>query len=273
MISKLKEMGITKVVADSSGNAGSSIAGYAAKAGIKCKVYCPAHVSEGKLVQIRAYGAQLVKVEGTRADTAVAVQVEAKRVYYASQNWSPFFREGMKTLAFEICEQLGWKVPDAVLCPAGYSGIYLGLYRGFRELADHGIIKRIPRLVGIQSEAIPPLYQAFLKGADDVDEVPSAETLAEGIACIKPVRGKEILEIARSTGGCFEVVSEREIVAGWKELAQKGIYVEPTSAVVIRAVDRLLKKKFLSRKDQVVLILTGIGLKATDKLAEFVRVP
>ena len=214
MISKLKEMGITKVVADSSGNAGSSIAGYAAQAGIKCKIYCPAHVSEGKLVQMRAYGAQLVKVQGSRADTALAVQKEAKKVYYASHNWSPFFREGMKTLAFEICEQLAWKVPDAVLCPTGYSGIYLGLYRGFRELVDQGIIKRIPKMVGIQSKVIPPIYQAFWRGADEVDEVPSLETLAEGIACTKPVRGKEILGIARSTGGCFEVVSEREIMEG-----------------------------------------------------------
>lgn len=271
MISKAKELSIRKVVADSSGNAGSSIAGYAAKAGIGCMIYCPAHASEGKLVQIRAYGAQLVKVSGTRADTAAAAQEEAKRTYYASQNWNPFFLEGIKTLAFEICEQLDWKIPDAVICPTGYSGIYLGLYYGFKELRDQGIVKKVPRLIGVQAETIPPIYQAFSRGAKEVEAVPSAETLAEGINCIKPIRGKEILEVSRSTGGCFEIASEKEIVEGWKELAQRGIYVEPTSAVVVRAMDHLVLKGLLNRRDQIVLILTGIGLKATEKLAAFVE--
>jgi len=271
LISKLKELGVTSCIADSSGNAGASIAAYAARAGIQCKIYCPAYTSEGKLVQIRAYGAQLVKVPGTRADTAAAVQNEAKKVYYASHNWNPFFSEGIKTMAFEIGEQLGWKIPDAILCPAGYGGIYIGLYQGFKELVSHGMINKIPRLIGIQSEAVSPIYQAFYRKAGKVEEVPSQTTLAEGIACVKPVRGKRILEIAQETGGCFEIVSEKEIMDGWKDLARRGIYVEPTSAVVVKAIDRLHRKGLLNSEESIVLILTGIGLKATDTLGKYVN--
>lgn len=271
LISKLKELGISSCVADSSGNAGASVAAYAAKAGIECLIYCPAHVSEGKLVQIRAYGAQLTKIPGTRAETATAVQEQAKKTYYASQNWNPLFLEGVKTLAFEICEQLDWKVPDAVLCPTGYGGIYIGLYRGFKELVDQGIVNRIPRLIGIQSKAISPIYQAFCRKATDVDEVSPEITLAEGIGCVRPIKGKEILEIARLTRGGFEIVSEREISEGWKELNRQGIYVEPTSAVVVKAIDRLVHKGLLNREENIVLILTGSGLKATEKLAKYVK--
>ena len=270
LISKLKELGVTSCIADSSGNAGASIAAYSARAGIQCKIYCPAYTSEGKLVQIRAYGAQLVRVPGTRADTAEAVQEEAKKVYYASHNWNPFFSAGVKTMAFEICEQMGWNVPDAVLCPTGYSGIYIGLYDGFKELVRHGVIDKIPRLIGIQSEAVSPIYQAFSRKAGEVAEVPSRTTLAEGIACVHPVRGKRILEIAQETRGCFEIVSEKEIMEGWKELARRGIYVEPTSAVVVRAIDRLQQKALLNSQESIVLILTGIGLKATETLSKYV---
>jgi len=174
-------------------------------------------------------------------------------------------------MAFEIGEQLGWKIPDAILCPTGYSGIYIGLYYGFKELVNHGVINKIPRLIGIQSEAVSPIYQAFSQKAKEVEEVPSKTTLAEGIACVKPVRGKRILEIAQETGGCFEIVSEKEIMEGWEDLARRGIYVEPTSAVVVKAIDRLHRKGLLNSEESIVLILTGIGLKATDTLGKYVN--
>ena len=165
---------------------------------------------------------------------------------------------------------MGWRVPDIALCPAGYSGIYIGLYYGFKELVDNKIVVRIPRLIGIQSQAISPIYQAFSRQANDVTEVPSNKTLAEGIGCVKPIRGKEILEIAYSTGACFEVVLEEEIIDGWKDLSRQGIYVEPTSAVVVRALDRLAEKGLLGNHENIVLILTGIGLKATETLGRYV---
>ena len=219
---------------------------------------------------MKAYGAQVTKIPGSRADTTVAVQQEAKRCceesrssYYSPQTWNPFFLEGIKTLSFEISEQLGWDVPDAVICPVGYGTTYLGLYRGFAELLEQGIVEKHPRLIGIQAEAIAPIYEAFSRKAVEVDEVSRKETMAEGIACVRPNRGKEILEIARVTEGCFEIVSEGEIIEGWRELNRQGIYVEPTSAVVVRAIDRLKHRGLLERGENIVLILTGSGLKST----------
>lgn len=272
MSSKLKEVGVSSCIADSSGNAGSSIAAYTTKAGVLCKIFCPESTSEGKLIQIKAYGAELVKVPGNRSDTAAAVQREAETYYYASQNWNPFYLEGIKTLAFEICEQMDWCVPDAILCPVGYGGIYIGLYHGFSWLVETGIVSRYPRLIGIQTEAVSPVFQAFYSNAENVEEVPPGDTMAEGVACTKPVRGKKLLEIARETNGGFETVSEKDIIEGWRELNQQGLYVEPTSAVVIKALDRLILKNLIARTDAIVLILTGTGLKATEKLAKYVGV-
>jgi threonine synthase len=221
------------------------------------------------LVQIGAYGAQLVKIPGTRAETGVAVQEEAKRRYYASPNWNPFFVEGVKTLTFEICEQLTWQVPDVILCPTGYAGIQIGLYHGFQELVEMGIINATPRIFGIQSEAISPIYQAFCREDSEIEEVPPKATLAEGIGCVRPIKQKQILEIAQVTKGCFEIVSEGEIIEGWRELNRQGIYVEPTSAVVVRAIDRLERKGLLGHHEKIVLILTGSGLKATDKMGKY----
>ena len=277
-VSKMKELGISRYLGESSGNAGASLAAYTARAGIECRMYCPATTSGGKLVQMKAYGAQVTKIPGSRADTSAAVQEEAKRCseeatgcYYSPQTWNPFFFEGMKTLGFEICEQLDWKAPDAIICPVGYGTTYLGLYQGFNELLEQGIVKSLPRLIGIQAEAIPPIYEAFTRNAVEVDEVSRKETMAEGIACVRPNRGREILEIARLTEGCFEIVSEKEIIEGWRELNRQGIYVEPTSAVVVRAMDRLKHRGLLERGENIVLILTGSGLKATEKLGGYVN--
>lgn len=277
-VSKMKELGISQYLGESSGNAGASLAAYTTRAGIECRMFCPATISEGKLIQMKAYGAQVTKIPGSRADTTVAVQQEAKRCYeeskssyYSPQTWNPFFLEGIKTLSFEISEQLGWDVPDAVICPVGYGTTYLGLYRGFTELLEQGIVEKHPRLIGIQAEAIAPIYEAFSRKAVEVDEVPRNETMAEGIACVRPNRGKEILEIAGVTEGCFEIVSEGEIIEGWRELNRQGIYVEPTSAVVVRAMDRLKHRGLLEKGENIVLILTGSGLKATEKLGGYVN--
>ena len=115
----------------------------------------------------------------------------------------------------------------------------------FKELVRHGVTDKIPRLIRIQSEAVSPIYQAFSRKAGEVAEVPSRTTLAEGIACVHPVRGKRIPEIAQGTRGCFEIVSEKEIIEGWKELARRGIYVESTSAVGVRAIDRLQQEALI----------------------------
>ncbi|MEM9982561.1 MAG: pyridoxal-phosphate dependent enzyme, partial [Bacteroidota bacterium] len=133
MISKVKELGIDKVVQDSSGNAGASVAAYCAKAGIACDIYAPKCTSQAKLTQIKMYGATLHLIDGTREDTAQAALEAAQKSYYASHCWNPYFFQGTKTFAFEIAEQMGWKAPDTVILPAGNGTLLIGAYIGFRE--------------------------------------------------------------------------------------------------------------------------------------------
>ncbi|MDE0299987.1 MAG: threonine synthase [Candidatus Poribacteria bacterium] len=266
LLSKLVELDVREVVEDSSGNAGAAVAAYSARAGIGCTIYCPASTSKGKLAQIGVYGGRLKLIKGNRAATTEAVLEAAETTYYASHNWNPFFLEGTKTVAFEIAEQLGWSAPDHVICPIGFGSVYLGLYIGFGELYAGGIVEKMPRLLGVQSAACSPIYTAYSENRRVKRTPQRYETLAEGIAAEYPIRGEMILEAQRETDGAFTVVSEEDIVAGIKVLAARGVYVEPTSAAVVKAFDRFVEERVIGRGDTVVSILTGSGLKATEKL-------
>ncbi|MCJ7747214.1 MAG: threonine synthase [Desulfobacterales bacterium] len=264
LVSKLRELGIRKVVEDSSGNAGSAIAAYCARAGIGCEIYVPESTSSGKLVQIQAYGATVKKVEGSREKTAEVAMEVASKIYYASHCWNPFFLHGTKTFAFEIWEQIGWKAPDALVLPVGHGTLFLGAYIGFKELEDAGKVERIPRLVGIQSAACAPLYQAFKKGWKENFPIEKKETMAEGIAIANPVRGRQILEAIRETGGEVLAVTEKEIGVALKEMSRKGHFIEPTSAATIAGLKKYLSQK--KQKEIVVSTLTGMGLKSVGKV-------
>ena len=264
LASKLRELGIRKVIEDSSGNAGSAIAAYCARAGIECEIYVPESTSSGKLVQIQAYGATVKKVEGSREKTAEVAMEAASKIYYASHCWNPFFLHGTKTFAFEIWEQIGWKAPDALVLPVGHGTLFLGAYIGFKELEDAGKVERIPRLVGIQSAACAPLYQAFKKGWKENFPIEKKETMAEGIAIANPARGRQILEAIRETGGEVLAVTEKEIGVALKEMSRKGHFIEPTSAATIAGLKKYLSQK--KQKEIVVSTLTGMGLKSVGKV-------
>ena len=267
LLSKVKELGVQEVVEDSSGNAGAAIAAYSAKAGIDCTIYCPSSTSKGKLAQISMYGAKLKLIEGNRAATTQAVLEAAATTYYASHNWNPFFLEGTKTLAFEIAEQLGWQAPDHIICPIGFGSVYMGLFMGFGELRSQGIITKLPRLLGVQSAACCPVYQAYSENRSQIERSPQTyETLAEGITSEAPIRGDTIMRALHETNGAITTVDEAEIEFGIKALASKGIYVEPTSAVIVKAFDKFVESGVIRTGDIIVSILTGSGLKATDKL-------
>lgn len=267
LLSKIRELGVGKIVEDSSGNAGAAIAAYSARAGIDCTIHCPASTSKGKLAQIALCGAKLRLIDGNRAATTQAVLQAAGTTYYASHNWNPFFLEGIKTVAFEIVEQLGWKVPDQVICPVGYGSIYVGLYIGFRELYNQKIISNLPCLLGVQSAACHPIYKAYAENKEQIERFPQTqETLAEGITSELPIRVQRILEAISETNGAFTIVDDEEIKDGIKILAGKGIFVEPTSAVIVEAFNKFVEGGIIREGDLTVSILTGSGLKAVDKL-------
>ena len=265
LMSQVKALGIEHVVQDSSGNAGSSIANYAALAGISCRIFVPEGTSSGKLAQIRLFGAELIKVPGSREETARVALNVAESTYYASHVWNPFFFQGTKTFAYEVCEQLGWKAPDTVILPAGNGTLLLGAFIGFRELKNAGIIQHFPKLIGIQAAHCAPLAEAFANNLTEISPFEKKDTLAEGISIANPTRASQMLKYVRESQGGFLTVEEEEIKEALKELGQKGFYIEPTSAAVFAGVKKYINQ-MAEADEQVVSVLTGNGLKSTDKI-------
>jgi threonine synthase len=159
---------------------------------------------------------------------------------------------------------MDWRAPDTLVLPIGHGTLFLGAYIGFKELKTAGMIKRIPKMVGIQSASCAPLYQAFKKGWRETRPIEKEETIAEGIAIAEPVRGRQILEAIRETGGEVLAVTEKEIKVALKEMGRKGHFIEPTSSATIAGLKKYLRKK--RQNETVVSTLTGMGLKSAGKM-------
>jgi len=265
MVSVLRSLGAKRLADDSSGNAGAALAAYAAAAGLSARLFVPAYASGPKVRQIEAYGAELVRVPGPRPEAAMAARkacTEADFVY-ASHNLSPYFVAGLTTLAFEIAKDLGWRALDHVVVPVGGGGLFLGLFYGFSLLVRLGWVEKIPRLHVAQPEACAPIVLAWERGSAEPLEVEPKGTVAEGTRIPRPERGREVLWALRAAGGAAVTVPEEEIRRAQKELAQEGLYVEPTAALAPAAIPKLLACGLLSPGQTVVVPLTGFGLKAS----------
>jgi threonine synthase len=264
LMSKVKELGISRVVEDSSGNAGCAIAAYCALGGIRSEIYVPENTSPAKLAQIESYGAVLKKIPGSREDTARAVWEAAQKDYYASHSWNVYFFHGTKTFAFEVWEQLEWKAPDTLILPVGNGTLLLGAFIGFNELLEAGMIREIPKIVGVQSAHCAPLAKAFRERLKDIPKVHPQDTLAEGIAIAEPVRGRQTLEAVKESGGSFLSVNDGEVKKSLRFASQKGFYLEPTAAATLAGVFQYLRNS--DPEEIVVSVFTGHGLKATEKI-------
>jgi threonine synthase len=272
MINHLLEVGVGPIHEDSSGNAGASLATYAAVVGIPCRIYVPAAAPRGKLVQIAANGADLNAVPGTRQDVADAALAAAGESFYASHNWQPFFIEGTKTLAFELWEQLGFRVPDNVLVPTGYGSNILGLDRGFDELEKSGELAARPRLFAVQAANCAAFAAAWAAEQDRFVPFAAKPTVADGIAAPKPVRIGEVLRALRRSKGGVVAVAEEEIAPALVALGRLGLFVEPTAATAAAALTRLLADGTIGANQTTVVVLTGSGLKAVDRIAELLGI-
>src|SRR5205809_4063163 len=211
MLNHLLAVGVGPIHEDSSGNAGSSLATYAAAAGLPCRIYVPATAPRGKVVQIAASGAEVRAIPGNRQAVTEAALAGSSESFYASHNWHPFFIEGTKTLAYELWEQLGFAVPDNILVPTGYGSNILGLTRGFDELTRRGEIARRPRLFAVQAENCAAFAAAWASGAADCVKFTPGSTVADGIATVKPVRSREVLSALRRSGGGVAAAPEDDI--------------------------------------------------------------
>lgn len=270
MISALRQQGVARLLEDSSGNGGAAIAAYAAAGGIRAKILVPAATSPAKTVQMRACGAEIELVPGTRQATADEAVRQAETIFYASHNWQAFFLQGTKTLAYELWEDLGFQAPDNVVIPTGAGSNVLGLDIGFGELLRRGEIARLPRLFAAQPANCAPIVAGFTAGAANFLPIEPQPTIGEGTAIAQPVRGREVLAAIRRSGGAAVAVSEEEIVSAVRGLASAGLYAEPTSAVAAAALSGLLGQGAIGPKETTVVLLTGGGLKATQRWGELV---
>jgi threonine synthase len=264
------QLRVGKAMVDSSGNAGTAAAAYFARAGIDCEVLVPASTSPEKLAQIRAHGAELTLVPGSRADAAEAAAQIADRpgVFYASHVYHPYFMHGVKAYGYEIWCQNGNSLPSVVLVPVGNGTLLLGCYLAFSELVAAGRADRLPALVAVQAAGCAPLAAAW-QGLDYNDYTP-APTVAEGIAITAPPRADQILAAVQESGGTIVAVDDDAVIDGRRALAQReGLFVEPTAAVCYAAAAGAANRtgpgwqlvRDLLANGDVVIPLCGAGLK------------
>lgn len=263
LVGFIKSRGAKVLLEDSSGNAGASLAAYAAHGGLRARIYMPDSTSGPKRCQIGAYGAQIRETQGPRNKATeellsdLEMELNNVEVAYASHAFLPFNLPGYATIAYEMVEQIG-RVPGTIIVPVGQGGLLLGIARGFEALKLSGNANRLPVLVGVQARLCAPLWALASFGAAGLSLIVEEETLAEGLRIRHPVRGDTLLKVVSRFGGQFLAVEEKEILSGRDQLARRGFYVEPTSAVVWNGLEQIVD----SAADPIVVVLTGSGLKS-----------
>jgi len=262
LIAAALRYGVREVVEDSSGNAGSSVSAYAARAGMLAHIFAPASTPDAKTRQIEAYGARVHPVDGTREDTtAAAVEYYTERkLVYASHVKSPYFVEGTKSFAYEVFDQSHGEMPQHIVIPVGNGSLLLGVSRGFSELRRGGRVGPIPRLHAVQSIRVMPVVAAFHGRKSGARA--NRPTVAGGIAIGSPARLDEIVAALKDSDGTAVAVEDREILHWRDALAQQeGIYAEPTSAATFAGLARLVRQGIIRPNERVLAPVTGFGLK------------
>jgi len=276
-VSKAVEIGAERVVCASTGNTSASLAAYAAKAGLECIVVIPSEkVALGKLAQAIVHGARVVQLEGS-FDDALRVVLElaqSKTGLYLLNSINPYRLEGQKTLAYEVWDQLGGRVPDAVIVPVGNAGNISAIWKGFQDLNQLGLISDLPRMIGIQAEGASPIAEAFRRGLSKIDPVPNPETVATAIRIGSPASWKKALRAVRGSKGLVETVTDTEILEAQRLLARlEGIFVEPASASSVAGLKKLVEVGAVSRKEEVACVTTGHGLKDPEIIGRICEKP
>ncbi|MBM7366388.1 threonine synthase [Gordonia hydrophobica] len=271
MLSYLRSLGIGSVLEDSSGNGGSSVAGYGAAGGLRVQIFAPSSTSPSKIAQVRAYGADVHLVDGPREESQnAAIRQSGGDAFYASHNWQSFFLQGTKTLAYEMWEDLGFRAPDNVIVPVGAGSSLLGCWLGFRELVAAGQITSVPRLFAAQPLNCSPLDASFTAGTDRPVERIVRPTIAEGTSIARPLRLRQLVHALRGSEGVSVAVPEDQIVGALGELCRSGLFVEPTSATAAAAFSTLCATGVIAPSETTIVLLTGSGLKAAATVADVV---
>lgn len=264
------------ICCSSTGNAASSLAGNAAKLGLKSVIFVPKRAPLGKLVQLGIYGANIVKIDGDYKDTFIASKEVIDKFAFYNRNAAinPHLVEGKKTVSLEISEQLGFSDIDNVVVSVGDGCTIYGVYKGFYDLYNLGIIKKIPRIIGVQSAGCSPFYNAWIASSSlvETEENTIADSIAVGIPR-NPVKG---LKAISETNGMFITVTDKEILDAMSELGkEEGIFAEPAAAASYAGLVKGVREGKINRQESTVVIITGNGLKdqnnASKNIAEVIE--
>lgn len=271
-VSMARQLGLGRLAAPSAGNAASALAAYSAAAGIEAHIYLPADVPKANLIECRVFGAHVTLVDGLISDCArlVAERAPKEGWFDVSTCKEPYRVEGKKTMGYELAEQLGWKLPDAVFYPTGGGVGLIGMWKAFEEMEQLGWVEagRRPKMIVVQAEGCCPVVRAFESGADHVEFFQGAQTAAAGLRVPKPLADQLILDAVRQSGGTCVSVTDAEILEAVNEMsALEGIFAAPEGAACLPAYRKLMASGFLKPSDVVVLFNTGSGLKYLDVVA------
>jgi threonine synthase len=268
------ENNIPVISAASTGNAGTSMACLSAASGMKTIIFVPETAPRAKIVQLMIYGAKVFLVKGDYSQAFDLCEKVSKRQGWFNRNTgtNPYTREGKKTVSYEIWEQMEYACPDAVMVSVGDGNIISGVYKGFYDLYQAGLIRKIPRIIGVQAEKSAAISNAF-HGNGTLCRV-TATTIADSISAAFPSDGKAALAAVKKSKGTFVTLSDETILESIRTLAQtEGIFAEPSGAACVAGIKPLLEKKEIDPSDRVALIVTGNGLKDIDSAFKVTGIP
>jgi len=267
-VSKALEHGIRRVNCRAPGNLGASLAAYAAKAGIDCTLLISGRVDVGKLYQMIAYGANIEFAKDSDAKERFA----GKETLLITTN-SPYFLDGLKTTGYEICEELGWASPDRIIVPMGNGSHISMIWRGLKELCEIGLMKELrTKMCGVQVSGCAPIVKAYLENKKDVEPIEKVETDIVDIAVRAPTEGFLALESIKESKGTAVAVSDRDVLDAAKTLArEEGIFAEPAGASTIAGLKKLVDEGIVGNDEEVVCIITGMGLKDPRSARSFLE--
>lgn len=267
-ISKAKELNIEACIVPTAGNAGGALSAYCAKAGMKAIVVMPTHTPDAFKKECKAFGAEVILVDGLINDCAKMVaEIKKERDYFdVSTMKEPYRLEGKKTLGYEIAEQLNWVLPDVILYPAGGGTGLIGIWKAFNEMLAMGWVKHIPtRMIAVQAENCKPLVATFDGSQENAEAYIGKPTIANGLAVPRPFAERMMLKVLSQSDGLAIAISEEEIINSLKEIAvTEGMLVAPEGAALLSALKQLLKSKQIKPEEKVLLLNTGSAYKYLD---------
>ena len=264
-VSMAVELGVKKFAIPSAGNAASAMAAYAAAAGMEAHIFMPRDVPQANYIECKAFGANVTLVDGLISDCGkiVASRKDAEGWFDVSTLKEPYRIEGKKTMGYEVAEQFGWELPDAIFYPAGGGVGMIGMWKAFDEMETLGWIgSKRPKMIAVQAEGCAPIVKAFEEGKPRSDFWNEASTVASGLRVPKALGDFLVLNAVRDSGGTAIAVSDSDMLDAGIELAsEEGIFAAPEGAACVAGLKKLLENGFLKSSDRVVLYNTGSGLK------------